>query len=263
MPRPWHLAPLRLGTVLLVVAGWAAPVAAYRRSTVDDVPGGLPLFWEESSIEIRIASGSVPGLEPAQMALAFHASSRTWSLAGGCTRIRLLDGGEVTGLATNLTQSSPDRENRIVFRASDWPPELGPETLALTTAVYRRGTGQIVDADIDLNAVDHVWSTGTPALEGHDDVENTLTHELGHVLGFAHSEEPTATMFASAPVGELGKRDLAEDDINAVCDVYPGGTPRGVRSSCALAPSGPEGLGPWASLGAALGLVALARRRRA
>lgn len=252
--------------VTLAVSAWAMsllapPTAlAYRRSTVDDIPDGTPLYWEMPSIELRLASSTVPGVAPADAVLAFQASLRTWSLAGGCTRIMLIDGGDVTGLSTNLERTTPDMENRVVFRDSDWPAELGPETLALTSAVYRRTTGQIVDADIDVNAVDHVWSTTTPPVSGHDDVENTLTHELGHVLGFAHSEVPDATMYASADLEETNKRDLAEDDIIAICDVYPGGSRRGPRSSCAIGPRSQD-RAPWlVSLG--IGLLFVARRRR-
>jgi len=247
----------------------ASPAAAYERSTVDDEPGGTPLSWSVRRVEVRLASSSIPGVSPEDGRVAFQASLRAWSLAGGCTDFVLVDGGEVRGLSTSLGGGAPDSENRVVFRATDWPPELGPETLALTSAVYRRSTGQIVDADIDVNAVDHVWSTSIPALAGHDDVQNTLTHELGHLLGFGHSDVADATMVASAAPEETGKRDLAEDDIIAVCDVYPGATRRGPRSSCAAsgARGGRVGAG-LAGLGVAgLGLACLTtlalRRRRA
>ena len=241
----------------------AGEAHAYQRSTVDDVPGGAPLYWEEPTVVMRLASSSVPGVDPADARAAFLASLRAWSRAGGCTSAVFVDGGEVTGLATNLQRTSPDMENRVVFRADAWPAELGPETLALTSAVYRRSTGEIVDADIDLNAVDHVWSTSTPPLEGHDDMHNTLTHELGHVLGFAHTDVGDATMFARAELAETSKRDLAEDDITAVCDVYPGGSRRGPQSSCAVTAheNEPGGVAPSALLAA--GVALLARRRRA
>jgi hypothetical protein len=250
--------PLWLASLWVLVP--AAHAQAYQRSTVDDVPDGTPLFWEQPTITMSLASSSAPGVEPSDARLAFLTSLRAWSRAGGCTRAVFVDGGEVSGLSTNLQRASPDMENRVVFRAEDWPAELGPETLALTSAVYRRTTGEIVDADIDLNAVDHLWSASTPPLEGHDDIANTLTHELGHVLGFAHSDTLDATMYARAEVAEVSKRDLAEDDIIAVCDVYPGGRRRGPQPTCSLvrqeAPAAPSAL----VLGA-LGLLATVRAR--
>lgn len=231
---------------------------AYRRSTVDDDPSRPPLYWSARRVTVHLASTSAPGVSPDDVREAFRASLRTWSLAGGCTDLTLVDGGEASGLTTNLERTTPDSENRVVFRASDWPPELGPETLALTSAVYRRSTGEIVDADIDLNAVDHVWSASAVPLAGHDDAQNTITHELGHAIGFAHSDDTAATMFASAEPEETSKRDLGEDDVWAVCDVYPGGTPRGPRSSCGVNRSRP---GPWWPL--AVGIILAGRRRRA
>ena len=77
----------------------------------------------------------------------------------------------------------------------------------------------IMDADIDLNLVDFEWSTSGES--GRVDLQNALTHELGHILGFAHSDAQEATMFASAIPGETEKRDLYEDDIQGVREVYP------------------------------------------
>jgi hypothetical protein len=81
------------------------------------------------------------------------------------------------------------------------------------------------------------------------DFRNALTHELGHLIGLDHnccvscgldrpwpvdehganapecgSASPTekeATMFNSACSGDVSKRSLAQDDIDAVCGLYP------------------------------------------
>jgi MYXO-CTERM domain-containing protein len=55
------------------------------------------------------------------------------------------------------------------------------------------------------------------------DVQNTATHEEGHSIGLAHSLDPLATMYATAPAGETSKRILSDDDIAAVCTIYPKG----------------------------------------
>jgi hypothetical protein len=245
------------GALAAVLLGQTGLAHAYRRSTVDDDPSRPPLFWSTRRVTVHLASSSAPGVAPEDLREAFRASLRAWSLAGGCTDLTLVDGGEAGGLTTNLERTTPDSENRVVFRSADWPPELGPETLALTSAVYRRSTGEIVDADIDLNAVDHVWSASVVPLAGHDDAQNTVTHELGHAIGFAHSDDPAATMFASAEPEETAKRDLGDDDVWAVCDVYPGATPRGPRSSCGVASGRRPG---WPPLAAALILAAFRRR---
>jgi MYXO-CTERM domain-containing protein len=62
------------------------------------------------------------------------------------------------------------------------------------------------------------------------DLQNTVTHEAGHVLGLAHPfAPPDATMWAQAGLGEIAKRDLAADDVEGLCAIYPEG---GLPTSC-------------------------------
>jgi MYXO-CTERM domain-containing protein len=56
---------------------------------------------------------------------------------------------------------------------------------------------------------------------GHEhDLESTLTHELGHLLGLGHSTEPDATMFATGTECETLKRDLSPDDEAGLDHLY-------------------------------------------
>ena len=199
---------------------------AYRQRRVDDLPEGTPLVWQRRSIAFRDEFTRIPDVAPGQARLALEASLTTWSQAGGCTDIQLLHAGQADSDRSNLSGGAPDMENRVIVRTTDWPARVGTQTLAVTTSVYRRSTGEIVDADIDVNALNHPFSAlATPM--GTNDLENTLTHELGHVLGFAHSDASDATMFADAELGETLKRDLAPDDLDAVCTVYPLPPPQG------------------------------------
>jgi MYXO-CTERM domain-containing protein len=111
---------------------------------------------------------------------------------------------------------------------------------------------------------------------------NTAVHEIGHLVGLDHSLEPGATMEATAALGEIQKRDLSEDDLAGLCDMYPAGEgpvtcpPARPLEECGEAPVRDDGGAPiacgcGASGGAAdAGLVAAAavllglrRRRRA
>ncbi len=124
--------------------------------------------------------------------------------------------------------------------------------IAVTTTTFSRVTGSLVDADIELNGVDY-WFTAldTPACQDPEppprcalptdcltgercfdgfclaegcirtDIENTVTHEAGHIVGLDHSADPVSTMYASAPEGETLKRTLEEDDRECFCAAYP------------------------------------------
>jgi hypothetical protein len=258
----WAGVRIRWVACVLALSAITSPAAAYVRSTVDGMPERL-LFWPERTIPIELASASSMDVTPLELRGALDRSLATWTHAGGCTDMVLTDVGEALGTTTNLDGGAPDHHNRIVVRESDWPAILGPETIAITTVLSDRSTGAIVDADTDLNGVDAMFSASDPPPADHDDLQNTLTHELGHLLGFGHVGDPEATMFVSAARGETIKRDLAPDDVDAICETY---TP-GVRPPTTLPPRAPTcamapGSRPSPScIAAALGLLALSRRR--
>jgi MYXO-CTERM domain-containing protein len=146
--------------------------------------------------------------------------------------------------------------------------------IALTTTTYRLSTGAILDADVEVNAGDGdeeegylVTCVDPPAPVCSEerrtgcigtDLQNALSHEVGHFLGFAHSDSRGSTMYASASRGETGKRVLSADAVEGMCDVYPRG---GTVKTCG---SRPEGCSSAGAPGSWLGLAALAllvRRR--
>ncbi len=140
--------------------------------------------------------------------------------------------------------------NIITFRDDGWPYVGGGNTLALTTVTYHLKTGEIYDADMEINSFDVALS------QGDDDVSFDLlsiaTHEAGHFLGLSHSSDHDATMFADYRPGTASLRDLSQDDLDGICAVYPPGepikgcdpTPRhGFSALCAARSARGEGVG--------------------
>jgi hypothetical protein len=78
----------------------------------------------------------------------------------------------------------------------------------------------IIDADMVFNPAEQ-FSTSTPTLAGHFDVQSTASHEFGHVLGLDHSGIAHTMMFPFGEVGSGQQRDLAVDDVVGVAFLYP------------------------------------------
>ena len=226
---------MRVLAALLAVVALSAPLEAhaYCRSTttLDFMPteeqpcdsAGKPLFWTSRCITMlvnRNASAKVP-LETAQSILsgAFSKWSGVTCDACGAAGSPSLVGteGGVTDCGFGRVTSGTNT-NVMIFYDKDWPND--PGQLALTTVSFKIDTGEIVDADLQVNTTQDISTTG--AADAYD-FESIVTHEVGHVLGLAHSGDPNATMRPSYEPGDTTIRNLTADDICGICAAAPPG----------------------------------------
>jgi Matrixin/Fibronectin type III domain len=116
---------------------------------------------------------------------------------------------------TSVTALTLDYKNEVFFRN-----DTGGSVIA-ETYWYSSGT-TLVDADIVFHEADHVFTTGSYGCSGSQYyVENTGTHEFGHVLGMAHSTVTTATMYPYSDYCETIRETLDPDDIAGIQSLYP------------------------------------------
>jgi MYXO-CTERM domain-containing protein len=165
--------------------------------------------------------------------------------------------------------------NAWMFRDEDWPYEGAGSTLALTTVTFNVRTGEIFDADVEINSYTNALAYGE--VTAGADLASIVTHEAGHFLGLSHSTNPEATMFATYQKHGSSLTTLHPDDVAGVCATYPpqnarecNFTPRhGFSSECGGEPKegcsvsvagAPNGRSVWWLTFAAAAL--LARRRR-
>lgn len=132
------------------------------------------------------------------------------------------------GHAVTTTERSEllfDAPNESVVNARLTPewldlPDHDPEAMALTMLWFNKRTGEILDVDMELNLGSGEF---TDCLQqtcgaGQVDLQNTVTHEAGHLLGLGHSNElPSAMDAQSYTQWETAKRHLSDDDKLGYC----------------------------------------------
>ena len=198
--------------------------------------GGPSVFWADRGVVVRPNRG---GEEVAAGTLVrvLERGASAWS-STSCSNIQLAVGPstlqEVVGFNWHAGSGDAINQNIVIFRNETpgdeldrWLHTLG--ALAITTVTFESSGGRLLDADIEINDVSFEFTTcdlEEASCVVRYDLENTLAHELGHVLGLDHppSGDPgavDATMFASASEGQIVKRDLGADDIDGICTVYP------------------------------------------
>jgi|JI10StandDraft_1071094.scaffolds.fasta_scaffold02193_15 MYXO-CTERM domain-containing protein len=262
-----------------------------------------PLRWAKGCVEVAYASEGTSHIPGDGERAVIESVFAAWNTGiGGCAYLSLASRGAVDAEVTrgDFLSIVKFRDDRWCRPAVDGYPERchSHTAAAVTTAVFvddpdSERDGELVDADIEMNGVDYAIavngeSLGTSSCQA--DLANTLTHEVGHLLGLEHTcrvaadpprvdgtgaavplctatSDPEilgATMYPYQECGETSKASLATDDTAAICAIYPIAAgplacepPDELAAGCCA--TGGDGRG---SLALAALLAAVLRRRR-
>lgn len=228
------------GLAAVLVAGAVAGPAQAYECTRTNLDSGPSLTWRVRQVR-WVLDGRLSSRisDRAGTQAAIEASFQAWSDVP-CSDFEFVLSETRTGASAGAPEGGP-YENVVTFVPSGWLYDK--EIIALTTASFDDRTGQILDADVELNDQHFTFTLPTQTCQkapGHMDLQNTLTHEVGHVIGLDHpplaEQFETATMYASAPPCETDKRSLEEDDMAGVCAIYPVGE----ENQPCFPPEGPQ-----------------------
>ena len=224
-----------------------AAAAAFCRTTTTPIPAsysptagcftaGLPLFWKGACVGYSLNSAGGKDVPLAVATTVIDAAFASWNditcASGSKVGIAVSNLGPVECSEVRYNTNGPN-QNLIVFRDDTWPYSDPNNTLGLTTVTFNADTGEIYDADMEINATGGNLSTSNTVPSNGFDLLSVVTHEAGHFLGLAHATSSQATMFASYKPGTSALRTLSPDDTAGLCEIYPSTTERAVDQTVA------------------------------
>ena len=246
----------------------SAKILAYPPGHVRTGPtkGGKSLYWESGCVFVTLDADGTSAIAGDGEFAVIDAAIATWNTGtASCSYLSVKSDGR------KAMEVGNDKVNVIKFRDTTWGrPASGNDpartyaasAAGITTAVYiddpgNARDGAILDADIELNGVNFAISVGgvTQSRQScKSELQNTLTHELGHLHGLEHpclapgdpprvdnlgNAVPSCTSVQAAPTlpanmkilastmfnyqqcGEVSKEQLSTDDVQSICDIYP------------------------------------------
>ena len=189
--------------------------------------GGKPLYWASSVVtwDVQRDGSQAQHISAQTLGSVVQTAFQKWEAAkcgGGKTpSIHLQPHGDglIDCAKPEYNQKQPNA-NVITFHDSQWPYTDGgaeTNTLALTTVFFSPETGEIYDANVEINSNQQEFVV-QDGVGRQVNLNAVLTHELGHFLGLSHSPISNATMFSSY---EPGMDTLEADDEAAICASLP------------------------------------------
>ncbi len=229
--------------ICLIVASSAGAAHAYEIYRTEKT--GEPLRWfVRDTLEMAIAVTPPEETDVSNIGPLVQQAFASWvGVACGTPPVVTVTGTSPALRATTPKSLRAEPDNILVFirSSAEWTRfRNSPTWIAITKIAHNPKTGEIVDADIEINDGGFKFSySGTPN-PSEVDFLSMLTHEVGHFYGLDHSANVNATMYATyagSPERAVAARTLTEDDVGGICALYndvPVHVPHEADTLCAL-----------------------------
>jgi hypothetical protein len=218
---------------LLVIGSEQTADAYCRTSTCEEPvcsgqisnPACIPIAWKRPCLGVSVQVDASNQVAFDEANAIVNEAFRSWNTAkcdestGATPNIYVENLGPVECTSVEFNEAKGGNANVVVFRDEVWPQGKDSSTIALTTVTFSKITGEIVDADIEVNSAGDFTFTLSDS-DVQTDLLSIMTHEAGHFLGMAHSYDIEATMWASYG-GGIEQRTLESDDVSGICAAYP------------------------------------------
>lgn len=263
VPNGMVRSPVRCAWTILALLTSSVVVTAAHAADANEYQGtgAQGARWTDGVVRLTV-DDSFHKLEPRAFEALVGAVS-AWQESALSLPTLVAQHGHSPAVGYRIGESN---ENTVIYEPGK--SEMANGALAITILTFDREAGQILDADIVVNGEHNFGVVDDMDPENAKkayDIQNVLTHELGHFLGLGEDyDDNDATMYAYSMPGEVNKRDLALRDTAVVDHLYqPLDSNPEVGCSGASIASRREPFAWWVAFLGVAGVAHFARRRAA
>lgn len=182
------------------------------------------MFWADACIPFAVQrdGSALEGIDASTLEGLVQEGLEIWSEVpcegGGSPEVSTASQGLVAcdAVEYECNLGIEGNANIVMFRDDFQDTVYGLRfgVIALTTLTANLGTGELYDADMEINSRDEDFVVeGASGATAVRDLGGVINHELGHLLGLSHSLEQGALMREAYE----GTTTPSEDDIAGMC----------------------------------------------
>lgn len=190
----------------LLLAAFAAG-AGIAEGYVRIVLGGKTLHWIDPDIDWQLNPESFTDMDSQGVSDAADRAFATWNQVNK-SAINFVRGDDTS-------EADYSRSSHIVYQDPDNSSGFFPNgsgTVAITPIIYSTADGRMIDVDIIFNGKD--FDFALHANSNGFDLQDVMTHEIGHMIGLDHSPHHGSSMWPYVAPGQWLHRSLTQDDIS-------------------------------------------------